>query len=225
MKRCAAVAMLFCVVLSSPLFSQQSTVSKKTTVPPIYGPDAQKARTQAAQANRSADTNAPQQEQQQPKADIITGNMGEVAQFARELQITRDQADSLGAIEADFQRRGRAMAENGMVFRQDISRELKKDSPDFKSVQDKYKLLNDIQYQIRLAMLEAYEQTLQVLTPEQKAKYIQLINEKKESAPAKTNAPDKKSPPPAPRKIPQQKPQPVPNTPENIPPLTDDGDY
>lgn len=151
--------------------------------------------------------------------------MGEVAQFGRELEVTREQAESLQAIEADFQQRGKAMAENALIFRQDISRELKKESPDFEAVQDKYKLLNDIQYQIRLAILDAYEQTLQVLTPEQKAKYIQLINEKKETAPAQTSAPAKKTPPPAPRQIPKKAPPPVPSAPENVPQLPDDGDF
>lgn len=226
MKRCAALAVLCCVAVSSPLFSQQAPVSKKSTVPPIYGPDAQKARAQAVrEAARPADANVRPQEQQQPRTDIITGNMGEVAQFGRELEVTREQAESLQAIEADFQQRGKAMAENALIFRQDISRELKKESPDFEAVQDKYKLLNDIQYQIRLAILDAYEQTLQVLTPEQKAKYIQLINEKKETAPAQTSAPAKKTPPPAPRQIPKKAPPPVPSAPENVPQLPDDGDF
>lgn len=226
MKRCAALAVMCCVAVSSPLFSQQSTVSKKSTVPPIYGPDAQKARAQAARDSaRSVDVNGPQQDQQQRRTEIITGNMGEIVQFARELEITREQVESFKKIEEDFQQRGQAMAANGMVFRQDISRELKKESPDFESVQDKYKLLNDIQYQIRLAILESYEQTLQVLTPEQKAKYIQLINEKRETAPARTEAPIKKTPPPAPRQAPQRAPQPAPAAPENIPSMPDDGDF
>lgn len=229
MKRCAALAVMCCVAVSSPLFSQQAPFTTKTTVPPIYGPDAQKARAQSAQdAARSADANDRRQEQRQrPQTEIITGNMGEVAQFARELEITREQAQSLQAIEADFQQRGKAMAENGMIFRQDISRELKKASPDFEAVQVKYKLLNDIQYQIRLAILEAYEQTLQVLTPEQKAKFIQLINEKKETAPAQSSAPAKKAPPPAPRQAPKKTPQPAPasSAPENVPQLPDDGDF
>lgn len=193
MKGFTVVVTLCVIALTGTAFSDQMTdqdqSSKLKKVPTVYGPNAQRTRSNA-QPTGTRPSDAPSRQPLQAPVkqnDLLSGNIGEIAQFSQELSITDDQMQSLQAFQNEFQKKAVELDGNVRMFRLDISRGLKKEAPDFKVIQEKTKLISDLQYQIRLAILELYEKAYGLLTPEQKAKYVLLITAKKESIPVKNS--------------------------------------
>ncbi|MGA2090598.1 MAG: Spy/CpxP family protein refolding chaperone [Endomicrobiales bacterium] len=187
MKGFVVCVIMYMFLIASSLFcddgTNQNNPQNQPKIPTIYGPDSQRVR-----PNPQPPAPSRQQAQPQPQAksnDMLNGNIGEIAQFSRELNITDDQIQSLQAIENEFQKKAVDLDGTIRMIRIDISRALKNEAPDFKSVEEKVKTISDLQYQIRGAILEAYEKAYNLLTQEQKTKYVQLVTTQKQTTPMK----------------------------------------
>jgi len=91
------------------------------------------------------------------------------------LNLSQAQGSKIEKINDDFRKNALKKYNDIKAARTDINDSLKRDNPDFSEIRSKIRRITDIQLQVKLATVDAYEKAYDVLNKNQKVKLSSLL--------------------------------------------------
>ncbi len=112
--------------------------------------------------------------------DVDPLNLSRFLRVKKQLALTPEQADLIENLRLGLKKD--AIEKNAEVrsVRSELNALLRVPAPDFASVREKIEKISSLQLQLKSAVIDAYEQAYNALTPDQKTKFTALLSSKKE---------------------------------------------